>query len=172
MYSFHPGPLPSLFISLKTAQMPELGRRAHSCYLLIFSTVVKVHYCFFWVNYARLLYFHFAADDDDDAEVSLSTVLSFFTGADVPPPLGFHPATLKFSEVVAEFPTASSCALELTLPTKHHNNPDMFREKFVYALKHHGGFGLHWETSMHFLHYFELTSLFCRWVPISMYVCI
>ena len=31
--------------------------------------------------------FHFAADDDDDAEVSLSTVLSFFTGAEYHHPL-------------------------------------------------------------------------------------
>lgn len=71
------------------------------------------------------------AADDDDAEVTLSTVLNFFTGAEVPPSLGFHPATFQYSEVDNEFPTASTCALELTLPTKHHNEPDMFREKFV-----------------------------------------
>ena len=71
------------------------------------------------------------AADDDVAEVTLSTVLNFFTGAEIPPSLGFHPATFQYSEVDAEFPTASTCALELTLPTKHHNIPDMFREKFV-----------------------------------------
>ena len=35
---------------------------------------------------------------------SASTVLSFFTGAEVPPPIGFHPATLRFSERDTEYP--------------------------------------------------------------------
>ena len=50
-------------------------------------------------------------------------------------------AALYFSPV-AEFPCASTCALELTLPTKFHNSPDMFKEKMIYALLNHGGFGL------------------------------
>ena len=54
-----------------------------------------------------------------------------FTGANYPPPLGFdQPAALWFSPL-AEFPCASTCALELTLPTKYHDSPDMFKEKMI-----------------------------------------
>lgn len=89
------------------------------------------------------VYIKFIHSDDEDAEVSLSTVLTFFTGAEVPPPTGFQPATLKFNHSAdLEFPTASTCALELTLPTKHHNNPALFSMKMLYALNNHGGFGL------------------------------
>lgn len=82
-------------------------------------------------------------NDDSEAEVSLKDVLSFFTGAQQPPPLGFLPGTLRFNEdAKAEFPTASTCSLDLTLPTKHYQSPSLFNERLVYALKNHGGFGL------------------------------
>ena len=71
----------------------------------------------------------------------LTEVLSFFSGAEYPPPLGFDvDPSVGFSNL--EYPTASTCALELTLPTKHHDKPLVFREKMIYALKNHGGFGL------------------------------
>ena len=74
--------------------------------------------------------------------MTLEQILNFFTGANYPPPLGFdQPAALWFSPL-AEFPCASTCALELTLPTKYHDSPDMFKEKMIYALLNHGGFGL------------------------------
>ena len=80
--------------------------------------------------------------DAEDPEVTFSQLLSFFTGSEYPPPLGFHcTPSLRFTSD-SEFPLASTCALELTLPTKHYGNPDLFREKMVYGLKNHGGFGL------------------------------
>ena len=80
--------------------------------------------------------------DEGSPEVTLEEVLNFFTGATYPPPLGFDvPASVWFSPT-AEFPQASTCALQLTLPTKYYGNPERFHDKMVYALKNHGGFGL------------------------------
>ena len=47
------------------------------------------------------------------ASVSLQMVLCFFTGADSIPPLGMKAATLNFNPKIV-FPTASTCAIELT----------------------------------------------------------
>lgn len=63
--------------------------------------------------------------------VTLSTVLSFVTGAEEIPPLGFpHDATLH------PYPTASTCAIQLTVPSKYTTYED-FRKNM-----NHGGFGL------------------------------
>ena len=71
--------------------------------------------------------------------VSLGHLLSFFTGADYPPPMGFHvKPELRFNGS-NDFPTASTCALQLTLPTKH--QASQFKQKMIYALLNHGGFG-------------------------------
>ena len=51
-------------------------------------------------------------------EINLGDVLSFFTGANRIPPLGFADATLNFN-AVNPYPTASTCGLCLTLPTKY-----------------------------------------------------
>ena len=73
--------------------------------------------------------------------VTLSTVLSFVTGAEEIPPLGFpHNATLGFSET-NPYPTASTCAIQLTLPSKYAMYED-FRKYVLYAMVNHGGFGL------------------------------
>lgn len=69
--------------------------------------------------------------------VSLPMVL---TGADSIPPLGLDHASLNFNESNA-YPTASTCALELTLPTKHWTY-DEFMQHFDVAFTMHGGFGL------------------------------
>ena len=76
-------------------------------------------------------------------EISLGDILSFFTGADRIPPLGFidHDTTLNFS-CVNPYPTASTCGLCLTLPTKYDNYDD-FKAAFVFSMQHHGGFGLY-----------------------------
>ena len=72
-------------------------------------------------------------------EVTLGNLLSFFTGAEYPPSLGFGiPASVRFNSD-SQFPLASTCALELTLPTMYYNNPVLFREKFIYGVKNHGG---------------------------------
>ena len=80
--------------------------------------------------------------------VTLSTVLSFVTGAEEIPPLGFpHNATLGFSETNS-YPTASTCAIQLTLPFKYATYED-FRKN---AMMNHGGFGLAY-TAEHSKHY-------------------
>lgn len=80
--------------------------------------------------------------DAESPKVTLGQVLSFFSGAEYPPPLGFNiPPAIYFSATNV-FPQASTCALTLTLPTKYFDQPESFEEKMIYALKNHGGFGL------------------------------
>lgn len=74
-------------------------------------------------------------------EVSLEMVLSYFTGATEVPPLGFpHNPQLNFSSI-SPYPTASTCAIELTLPTMY-DSTNQFEEKMEQAFLSHGGFGL------------------------------
>lgn len=68
-------------------------------------------------------------------------MLSFYTGAEEIPPLGFpHEPTLVFS-TTNPYPTASTCAIQLTLPTKYETYSD-FNRSMSYAILNHGGFGL------------------------------
>jgi hypothetical protein len=74
--------------------------------------------------------------DNEEILISLEDILSFFTGSDRQPPCGFpYPAELYFNHD-GVLPTSSTCALTLTLPTKHHNDPTLFRENMILALKH------------------------------------
>lgn len=75
-------------------------------------------------------------------EVKMFDVLSFFTGADSVPPLGFCGATLNFNDE-NPYPTASTCTFSLTLTARHHSNYDMFKENFIFSIQNHGGFGLY-----------------------------
>ena len=68
-------------------------------------------------------------------DITLGEVLSFFTGTNRIPPLGFADATLNFSPT-NPYPTASTCALTLTLPTKYASYAD-FK---VLSMQSHGGF--------------------------------
>ena len=71
--------------------------------------------------------------------MTLNSVLNFFSGAEEIPPNGFSAeAMLHFSN--DPYPTASTCALELTLTTKHEKYAD-FKNNFTTALQTHGGFG-------------------------------
>ena len=64
-------------------------------------------------------------------------MLAFFTGAERIPVLGFdYPPCVRFSATTI-FPTASTCALELTLPTRYFNQPELFKEKITYAMLNH-----------------------------------
>ena len=56
-----------------------------------------------------------------ELEISMGDILSFFTAAEYIPPLGFDNATLNFNDK-NPYPTASTCGLCLTLPTKNHDN--------------------------------------------------
>ena len=68
-------------------------------------------------------------------------MLVFFTGADAVPLMGFPiDCTLSFNRDIV-YPTASTCALEMTLPTRYHDNYELFKQKMVQGLLWHGGFG-------------------------------
>ena len=74
--------------------------------------------------------------------VSLEEALSFFTGATRIPIGGFDcEASLNFSPD-AYYPSASTCALQLALPTQYHNNEDLFKERCSFAFKNPCGFGM------------------------------
>lgn len=65
-----------------------------------------------------------------------------FSGGEAVPLFGYETQpSLHFSGFTI-LPTASTCALSLTLPTRYHNNPPTFEEK-IFAILNHGGFGLH-----------------------------
>lgn len=74
--------------------------------------------------------------------VSLEEVLSFFTGATRIPIGGFDcEATLKFSQD-AYYPSASTCALQLILPTQYYDNEYLFKDRCSFAFKNPCGFGM------------------------------
>ena len=67
-------------------------------------------------------------------------ILAFFTGAEEMPPLGFpHDPVLNFAD--QPYPTASTCAIQLTLPTNYLEYPP-FKSALDLAFVSHGGFGL------------------------------
>lgn len=72
--------------------------------------------------------------------MSLGECLSFFTSADILPPVNGFECTLQFS-ASNMYPTASTCTCTLTLPTKYDHYAD-FKEKVLYGFINHGGFGL------------------------------
>lgn len=73
--------------------------------------------------------------------ITLGTILAFFTGAEEIPPTGFpHSPVLSFNPV-NPYPTASTCAAELTLPTMY-TEPSEFKRSLDVAFTCHGGFGL------------------------------
>ena len=72
--------------------------------------------------------------------VTLPMIISFFTGADSIPPLGLPDATLSFNSKNI-YPAASTCAIELTLPSKLKSYKE-FKNNLTIAFTMHGGFGL------------------------------
>ena len=84
---------------------------------------------------------HAELNTSDEIKVSMKMVLAFFSGADSIPPLGYgRPATLNFN-ATNPYPTASTCSIELTLPTKYANF-EAFKKAMDIGLSMHGGFGL------------------------------
>ena len=87
-------------------------------------------------------YVHAGGSDEACGGVSLATVLSFCTGSEYPPPLGFDsPITMHFDSNT-DWPLASTCSFQLILPTKFANNFEKFKDNVVFGLLNHGGFGL------------------------------
>ena len=59
--------------------------------------------------------------DEACLDVSLAKVLSFCIGSEYPPPLSFtNPITVCFDSNT-DWPLASTCTTQLTLPTKFYN---------------------------------------------------
>ena len=82
-------------------------------------------------------------DEGDEAKtLGLGDCLAFFTGTEQVPPAGFNrECTLNFNSTNV-YPTASTCALVLTLPTLYYDRYNTFRNKMLFAFPNHGGFGL------------------------------
>lgn len=75
-------------------------------------------------------------------QVTLRQVLSFFTGTEYPSPFGFDITTSVSFASTGDFLLASTYALQITLPTKHFDKVDEFRNKMLYTLQNHREFGL------------------------------
>ena len=73
---------------------------------------------------------------------TLGDLLSFFTGSSTIPPQGFNKqCTITFNHGSDRLPTASTCSLEIRLPTCHGEDYGSFKDAMVLALKCHDGFG-------------------------------
>ena len=74
---------------------------------------------------------------------SLAHVLIFASGADHIPLLGYENSpTLEFVHNETKvLPTASTCDVQLRLPTTHGNNYQKFKEMMMMAILGHDGFG-------------------------------
>ena len=82
-------------------------------------------------------------------------VLVFFTGADRLPPIGFHKVpkiTFLHSDInTSKFSTASTCDLQLRLPTCHGEDYEAFKEAMIMSLKDNDGFGGVQHSSIRFM---------------------
>ena len=69
-------------------------------------------------------------------------MLQFFSGAISIPPTGFDVTpTITFDEATM-YPMASTCAIQLILPTRH-KSYKVFEEYLQYGILNNGGFGLY-----------------------------
>ena len=83
---------------------------------------------------------HFVIEITDPDHLTLEEVLILFTACDIVPLLGYYSEPiLTFDNT--ELPTASTCALTLTLPLNHQTYLS-FKDKVTFSMKNHGGFGL------------------------------
>ena len=67
--------------------------------------------------------------------------MNFFSGATGVPPAGYDMDPAIFFSDDNLYPTASTCALQLTLPTRY-SDYKPFKEALDTAFLMHGGFGL------------------------------
>lgn len=87
---------------------------------------------------------HFFQSVVSSERVTLKTVLYFFTGAEAIPPGGYGALVYPCVNFNDEqpYPTASTCAITLTLPTKYCSTYSSFKSAMDTAMLCHGGFGL------------------------------
>ncbi|XP_065885983.1 uncharacterized protein [Dysidea avara] len=89
------------------------------------------------------IYFTDLLEEMEDIQLDegdLSLALRFFTGSERIPPEGFAECTLYFN-ANNKYPTASTCGLNLTLPTKYVDKYEEFKRNMIYGFKHNGGYG-------------------------------
>ncbi|KAL5509181.1 hypothetical protein EMCRGX_G004499 [Ephydatia muelleri] len=81
--------------------------------------------------------------NDETADgCTLGDLLSFFTGSSTIPPQGFNiQCTITFNHGSDCLPTASTCSLEIRLPTCHGEDYGSFKDAMILALNCHDGFG-------------------------------
>ena len=91
--------------------------------------------------YCMFLDLLYDCEAGDEKEVTLEEILFFFSGAHIIPPNGFETAPSISFNGTAVFPMASTCSLQLTLPTQYKNDPSAFRSRVIYGIKNHGGYG-------------------------------
>ena len=87
-----------------------------------------------------LMNYYFLFSEGENS-CSVDDVLVFFTAADRVPPLGFGRDCSVVFLHGAKLATASTCELELRLPTGHGEDLASFREAMMLSLKGHDGFG-------------------------------
>lgn len=73
--------------------------------------------------------------------VSLQEVLSFWTGASSPPPLGFEKRLQISFGAAKQLPTAHTCSMEMII-WRGYSEPDNFKDDFTKAITWSGGFHL------------------------------
>lgn len=78
---------------------------------------------------------------EEGAECKLADILVFFTGADAIPPLGFDetPELVFLDDPHSVLPTASTCDLQLRIPTAHGDNYEEFKQWMTIGIL---GFGV------------------------------
>ena len=81
---------------------------------------------------------------DGEADITFSDLLTFWTGADAVPPIGFEktPTVDFFTRVTGErrFPAASTCGLVIWLPRGVVDSEELM-ELLVFGIKNTAGFG-------------------------------
>lgn len=76
-----------------------------------------------------------------EVDCTVADVLVFLSGADRVPPLGFEKQPTVTFLRDGKFATASTCSLELRLPTQYGSQYAKFREAMVMSLMDNDGFG-------------------------------
>ena len=77
-----------------------------------------------------------------EVECQLKDILIFTSGSDRIPPVGFakDPFVIFLYSQLDLLPTASTCDIQLRLPTAH-KEYDQFQEYMILGIKGHNGFG-------------------------------
>lgn len=101
---------------------------------------IRIHVCKNSMN-AITMYGEFDIIYYPAGDVSLGMILTFFSGADDITPMGYvHAPEINFNHS-SPYPTSSTCALQLTLPTCY-SEYGPFKHALDTAFTMHGGFGL------------------------------